>query len=219
MPDESTLPPAASRAVPGGAPVDPPVEGLAPPPGVAPASSSAPLGVSSSPVPRQMRRPTAEPTPSVTRPRRAVRSRHAALAAKRAQHSPPTPTFPLRGGGEQWAQMVARVKDFSPKDWDRIRFQQSSLTRRFAILKERGVSPTSALARSLAEEHRQHLCQFYDCDYPVHLNIADAYLGTPRSTRVYDEILAGLSQFIRDAIYANAAAQSANDDVPPAPWQ
>jgi hypothetical protein len=58
----------------------------------------------------------------------------------------------------------------------------------------------------LAEAHRQHISRwFYDCDYEMHRGLADIYVSDPRFTAAYDDIEPGFSQYVHDAMYANAA--------------
>jgi hypothetical protein len=57
----------------------------------------------------------------------------------------------------------------------------------------------------LAENHRQHLSRwFYDCDYDQHRGIAALYVSDPQFTKPYDDIEPGFSQYVHDAITANA---------------
>jgi predicted ATP-grasp superfamily ATP-dependent carboligase len=57
----------------------------------------------------------------------------------------------------------------------------------------------------LAEAHRQHLVRwFYDCGYDMHRGLAELYISDPRYMASYDEIEPGFSQYVHDAIHANA---------------
>jgi hypothetical protein len=59
--------------------------------------------------------------------------------------------------------------------------------------------------QDLAEAHRQHLSRwFYDCDYAMHRGLGELYISDPRFTAPYDEIEPGFSQYVHDAIQANA---------------
>jgi len=62
------------------------------------------------------------------------------------------------------------------------------------------------VAMDLAEAHRQHISRwFYDCDHGMHRGLADIYVSDPRFIEAYDDIEPGLSRYVHDAIYANAA--------------
>lgn len=75
----------------------------------------------------------------------------------------------------------------------------------FAGAMRAGEPPTSVVAMDLAEAHRRHLSRwFYDCDYDMHRGLADLYVSDPRYTQPYDEIEPGFSQYVREAILANA---------------
>ena len=65
----------------------------------------------------------------------------------------------------------------------------------------------------LAEEHRQHISRwFYDCSYDVHRGLADLYVTDERFAANYERHAVGLTQFIHDAIHANAARQLSKEN-------
>ncbi len=65
--------------------------------------------------------------------------------------------------------------------------------------------PTGSVAMDLAEEHRQHLIRwFYDCDADMHRGLGDLYISDARYMAEYDKLEPGFSQYVRDAIHANA---------------
>jgi hypothetical protein len=56
-----------------------------------------------------------------------------------------------------------------------------------------------------AEAHRRHIHdRYYDLPYAMHRGLADMYVADPRFTRTYDDVEAGLAQYVRDAVHANA---------------
>jgi hypothetical protein len=58
----------------------------------------------------------------------------------------------------------------------------------------------------IAEQHRLHIQRwFYDITPELHRNLGDRYLADPRFTKNYEGIRAGMAQYVRDAIHANAA--------------
>ena len=59
----------------------------------------------------------------------------------------------------------------------------------------------------LAEEHRRSIEQFYDCSFDMHRNLGDMYLADERFTKTYEDVAPGLTQWLRDAIHANADRQ------------
>jgi hypothetical protein len=45
---------------------------------------------------------------------------------------------------------------------------------------------------------------FFDCSHAMQRGIADLYISDVRYTATYDEIAVGLSQYVHDAVHANA---------------
>ncbi len=75
----------------------------------------------------------------------------------------------------------------------------------FADAIRSGEGPAGTAAMDLAEAHRQHLSRwFYDCDYAMHRGLGELYISDPRFTAPYHEIEPGFSQYVHDAIHANA---------------
>ena len=78
------------------------------------------------------------------------------------------------------------------------------LNRRMAATMRAGTTPNSTAAMDLAEEHRAGIERFYECSYEMHRGLADMYLADERFTRTYEDVAAGLAQWVHDAIHANA---------------
>ncbi|MFF4650340.1 MerR family transcriptional regulator [Streptomyces sp. NPDC001380] len=109
------------------------------------------------------------------------------------------------GGTEQWRQSQRRTAGYTKEDWVRIKEEGDDLNRRLAEAVDAGTDPRSGPAMDLAEEHRQQIVRhFYDCSYAVHRGIGDMYLADPRFTATYEQVRAGLAQWLRDAVHANA---------------
>jgi len=80
-----------------------------------------------------------------------------------------------------------------PLPWDEAQRQAA---------RERAESPD---AMDLAEEHRQLISRwFYECSYEIHTGLADMYLADERFMATYENIKLGLTQYLHDAIHANA---------------
>jgi hypothetical protein len=110
------------------------------------------------------------------------------------------------GGTEAFKQSQRRAASYSKQDWERIKAEAADVSTRFAGLMGAGATADSAAAMELAEEHRQHITRwFYDCSPEIHRGLGDMYVADPRFAANYESVAAGLSQFIRDAIHANAA--------------
>jgi hypothetical protein len=60
----------------------------------------------------------------------------------------------------------------------------------------------------LTEAHRQHINRwFYECGLKQHVGLGDLYVSDPRFTAGYDKIAPGFSEYVRQAIRANAQRQ------------
>lgn len=61
------------------------------------------------------------------------------------------------------------------------------------------------VAKALAEEHRRHLCRwFFECTPEMHRDIAALYVSDPRYMETWDDVAPGFSQYVHDAVVANA---------------
>ena len=94
---------------------------------------------------------------------------------------------------------------YTKEDWITIKAQADANIAGFAEAMRAGEPATGTVAMDLAEEHRQHISRwFYDCGYDQHRGLAEMYISDPRYTAPYDEIEPGFSQYVHDAILANA---------------
>ena len=110
------------------------------------------------------------------------------------------------GGTEAYRQSQQRTAAYTKHDWEEIKAEAEGITTRFADLFREGVAPDSAEAMDLAEAHRQHITRrFYDCTPEIHRGLGEMYVADPRFAANYESVVEGLSQYIRDAIEANAA--------------
>jgi hypothetical protein len=88
------------------------------------------------------------------------------------------------------------------------------VTANLATLFESGAAPDSEEAMATVEAHRQHISRwYYDCSYEIHRGLGEMYVADERFRANYDALAPGLSEFIRDAIHANAehASDTSND--------
>jgi hypothetical protein len=72
-----------------------------------------------------------------------------------------------------------------------------------AQAKRDGVAPGSVAANELAARHRASIERFYDCGDEMHRNLVAMYLADERFTRYYDDVEAGLAQFVHDIVLAS----------------
>ena len=108
------------------------------------------------------------------------------------------------GETDAWRESQKRAAGFSKEDWQRIKAETDALERRLADAMLREVTPGSAEADALAEEHRAQIGRFYDCSHEMHVGLADMYVSDPRFTAHYDEQAPGLAVYLREVIRANA---------------
>jgi MerR family transcriptional regulator, thiopeptide resistance regulator len=110
------------------------------------------------------------------------------------------------GDSDAYRESVRRTSSYTKDDWLRIKAEGDDLCSRLTAAFTRAVAPDSAEAMDLAEEHRQQITRwFYDCSYDVHRGLADLYVADERFAANYERYAPGLTQFLHDAIHANAA--------------
>jgi len=109
------------------------------------------------------------------------------------------------GDTDAWRESRRRTAAYTKQDWITIKAEADANIAGFAEAIRAGEHPAGSTAMDLAEEHRQHLTRwFYDCGYGMHRGLADLYVSDPRYMASYDEIEPGFSQYVHDAIMANA---------------
>jgi DNA-binding transcriptional MerR regulator len=107
------------------------------------------------------------------------------------------------GETNAWKQSQQRVSRFSKQDWITIKAEGDALLADLAHAKRDGVVPGSAAANELAARHRASIERFYDCGDEMHRNLVAMYLADERFTRYYDDVEAGLAQFVHDIVVAS----------------
>lgn len=114
------------------------------------------------------------------------------------------------GGTEAYAESQRRAARYTKDDWKRMQAEVASWGERYDALMEAGEPATGERAMDMAEEHRQHISQwFYDCSYEIHRGLAEMYMSDERFKEFYDSMRPGLAEHLRDAITANAARHEA----------
>lgn len=112
------------------------------------------------------------------------------------------------GDTAAWQQSRHRTSQYTKQDWQQITAEQEAVNSAFVEAKRAGEPPASERAMDAAEQHRLLIHnRFYDLSYPMHRGLGDLYLTDPRFTRHYEDREAGLAQYVRDAIHANADRQ------------
>lgn len=109
------------------------------------------------------------------------------------------------GSGEEWKESAARTASFSQGDWLQVKEETDALETAFAAAMRRGVPADGPIAAELAERHRAGIERFYDCTHEMQVALAQMYLADDRFRQHYEDVAAGLAQYVHDAIVANAA--------------
>jgi DNA-binding transcriptional MerR regulator len=107
------------------------------------------------------------------------------------------------GDTDAWKQSQQRVSKFTKQDWLDIKAEGDALLEALAEAKRNGVEPGSGEANELAARHRASIERFYDCGDEMHRNLVEMYLADDRFTRYYDDVEAGLAQFVHDIVVAS----------------
>lgn len=107
-------------------------------------------------------------------------------------------------GTEGWEQSQARTAGYSKDDWVRFTTEMNQLHQRLVTGFSAGLAPDSTDAMDLAEAHRQWVGNSWDCTPEAHRDLVDMYLADERFTKTYEDMAEGLTQWLRDAVYANA---------------
>lgn len=108
------------------------------------------------------------------------------------------------GATDAWQQSAERAKGFSKADWKRFKADGDVWNEQAVAAFRSGAAPDSPAALELAEQHRAMVSQQYDCTYAMQRQLADMFVADSRFAQTYDDLAAGLAQWVHDAIHANA---------------
>ncbi|WP_117212348.1 MerR family transcriptional regulator [Allorhizocola rhizosphaerae] len=109
------------------------------------------------------------------------------------------------GDTEAYRESMRRAGRYTKEDWQRIKDEMTQWGERVVALMDSGAPADGPDAMQLAEEHRQHISQwYYECTYEIHTGLADMYLADERFEAFYESIKTGLARYLHDAIHANA---------------
>ena len=109
------------------------------------------------------------------------------------------------GDTDAYRQSQSRARSYGRTEWLKIREETEQIESGLAALMAQGLPAQSQEAMDLAEQHRQHISRwFYECPYAMHRGLAGMYIADPRFALHYDERAPGLSEYVHDAVIANA---------------
>lgn len=109
------------------------------------------------------------------------------------------------GDTEAWSQSQVKTASFTKDDWIRYRAETDALHSRLVGGFGAGYAPESPEAMALAEEHRRWVILMWDCSPEMHRGLAEMYLGDERFMKTYEDLAPGLTQWLHDAVNANAS--------------
>jgi MerR family transcriptional regulator, thiopeptide resistance regulator len=117
----------------------------------------------------------------------------------------------MQEAGERWGDTDAfkesqrRTAAYTKEDWVAIKREADENIQAFSDAIKAGEPADGPAAMDLAEAHRQHISRwFYDCDARQHSSLAELYVSDSRFSEPWEKIAPGFSQYVHDAILANA---------------
>lgn len=117
----------------------------------------------------------------------------------------PEESEPVAAGADPFQDSQKRMSERTKKDWTRIQAEVEESNEAFAAAMDAGLAADGAKAMDIAEQHRLHVRRwFFDLTPELHRDLGDKYVTDPRFTKNYEGIRTGMSQYVRDAIHANA---------------
>jgi MerR family transcriptional regulator, thiopeptide resistance regulator len=121
------------------------------------------------------------------------------------------------GDTTQWAQYAERTAGLTPDAWKNLAAKTTNLEADLTAALRTNLTPGSPPANVLAERHRALLTTYFDCTHSMHACIARSYTEDPRYLEYYENTAPGLATWLRDTIFANAAANGV--DPTSASWE
>lgn len=109
------------------------------------------------------------------------------------------------GETEAYREARRRTAGYRAADWRAIRSEAGDIEAELATVLSAGEPADGERAMDLAERHRAHIGRwFYECSPEAHRRLGELYVADWRFTKHFEEVAAGLAEFFRDAIVANA---------------
>jgi hypothetical protein len=109
------------------------------------------------------------------------------------------------GETEAYKEARRRTAGYRAADWRAIRAEAGDVEAGLATVLSADEPADGERAMDLAERHRAHISRwFYQGSPEAHRRLGELYVADWRFTKPFEEIAAGLAEFFRDAIVANA---------------
>lgn len=110
------------------------------------------------------------------------------------------------GDTDAYRESSRRAKRYGKADWERMKAEQDAVDVRMIAAYSSGAAPTDPAAMDAAEAARLLIDRwFYPLSREMHARLGDMYIADQRFTKHYETKCAGLAQWWRDAIAANAS--------------
>ncbi len=114
------------------------------------------------------------------------------------------------GDTDAYRESAARTAGYGEREWREIHAESEQIVSDFAAALAAGEPATAAGPRAVAERHRLHISKwFYACSPTMHRGLGELYATDPRFAANFERQQAGLADYVRDAIDANAEAVEA----------
>lgn len=117
------------------------------------------------------------------------------------------------GDTAQWARYAERAAAMTKEDWQAVAATTEALHADLAAGYRAGVVPGSDEANALAERHRTLMSTYFDCPHARQVCLARMYANDPEFAAYYDAIAPGLTVWIREVVFANAAAHGVDPET------
>jgi DNA-binding transcriptional MerR regulator len=109
------------------------------------------------------------------------------------------------GDTDAFREARRRTTRYTKADWQQLVAQSAEINARLAAVMQAGRPATSVEAMDAADAHRAHISRwFYDCTHE-HRGLGELYVADERFGATYEAVTPGLTQYMHDAIEANAA--------------
>lgn len=113
------------------------------------------------------------------------------------------------GNTDAYRESANRLKSYSAEDVEMAKKEMSEATLLILDAMLAGLPADSVAAMSGAEAHRKSISDWwYECNYEMHVNLAQMYVADSRFADFYESMHPGLAQYVHDAIFANAVSHS-----------
>jgi DNA-binding transcriptional MerR regulator len=117
------------------------------------------------------------------------------------------PEVEERWSGQLLDESRQRTRKYGKTQWQQIKNEGDGIAIAFAAHFRAGDAPDDEAVVGIAESHRGHIERwFYPCPPEMHVGLAQMYVGDPRFKEYWDKHEAGLAEYVKAAIEANAEA-------------